>query len=326
MFNPQLPLEEAYTLPAIYYTCPLDERHVFHKSWHYAGRTDQVRAVGDNFATTIAEEPVLVVKNETGIEAFANVCRHRGTVLHEKGSCNKFVCPYHGWTYSLKGELLGCTEPEGMVNFNKQENGLTKFKVQVHEPFIFVNVDGKKEPLIGLPETGLSYHGKKTYDVRCNWKVFVDNYLDGGYHINYAHKKLAEAVDYSSYKTTINGDIVAQEAPLSGSDIRKGSAQYIWVFPNLMVNISEGAMDTNLVVPVDNENCKVIFDFYFDGSISSSDSIELSDRIQREDIEICERVQRGLHSSSYHAGRFNVKREAAVYHFHKLYHSKMFYP
>jgi choline monooxygenase len=317
MFNPHLPIEEAHTLPSIYYTQPPDESKIFHRSWQFAGHTYSLQNIGDSFTTQIANEPILIVKNENGIEALSNVCRHRGTILSEgQRNCNKFVCPYHGWTYSLKGELLGCTEFEG-VNINKHNNGLPKFEVLVREPFIFVNINNRYGTSFDLPKMDYWFHSTKTYDIKCNWKVFVDNYLDGGYHIKYAHKSLAKAVNDAEYKTFINDMVVTQTTPLDGSDLRKGTAQYIWVFPNFMVNISDEAMDANLVIPVDKDNCKVVFDFYFKGPAKIAESLELSEKIQQEDIEICEKVQRGMKSKFYEYGRF-AKREIGVYYFHKL--------
>jgi len=315
-FNPLLPIEEACTLPSIYYTKPLDESKIFNRSWQFVGHTYALQNIGDSFTSQIANEPLLIVKNENGIEALSNVCRHRGTILSDGGSCKKLVCPYHGWTYSLTGELLGCTEFEG-VNINKHNNGLPKFEVLVREPFIFVNINNRYGTSFDLPELDYWFHSTKTYDIKCNWKVYVDNYLDGGYHIKYAHKSLAKAVNDAEYKTSINDMIVTQTAPLDGSDLRKGTAQYIWVFPNFMVNISDEAMDTNLVIPVDKDNCKVVFDFYFKCAGNIAQSLELSEKIQQEDIEICERAQQGMKSNFYESGRF-AKREIGVYHFHKL--------
>jgi choline monooxygenase len=107
-------------------------------------------------------------------------------------------------------------------------------------------------------------------------------------------------------------------------EVRKGSeAVYAWIFPNFMVNVCEGVMDTNLVLPLGPESCRVIFDFYFAGAELGSvpfvrDSIAVSHRIQLEDQAICEDVQKGLVSKSYNTGRFSVRREAGGYHFHRL--------
>src|SRR5262249_19245672 len=157
--------------------------------------------------------------------------------------------------------------------------------------------------------------------IACNWKVFVDNYLDGGYHVNTVHPGLAGVLDYSRYRTETAGNASVQSSPMRSPDpsiedatagrYRSGDyAYYWWSFPNFMINIYEGVMDTNLVLPVGPGRCKVIFDFYFAGGEASpsdrfmADSIAVSHQIQLEDLGICEEVQRGLASHSYSTGRF----------------------
>jgi choline monooxygenase len=107
--------------------------------------------------------------------------------------------------------------------------------------------------------------------------------------------------------------------------VRKGDqAYYWWVFPNFMMNIYEGVMDTNLVLPMGPGACRVIFDFYFAANEGPEaekfvkKSIEVGQQIQLEDIGICEEVQKGLASRSFETGRFSVRREGAGYHFHQL--------
>src|SRR5262249_35990074 len=119
-----------------------------------------------------------------------------------------------------------------------------------------------------------------------------------------------------------------QQSPIKPSDdaaiaqVRAGdTAHYCWVFPNLMVNIYAGVMDTNLVLPLGPDRCRVIFDFYFSGNVASgfiAQSIAVAEQVQREDVGIWEGVQRGLASRFYDTGRFSVRREAGGYHFHQL--------
>lgn len=336
MFNPKLPLNVAESIDSLYYRDPeifQKEKHLLFKSfWNYVGRKEELTEIGSFLTVTIGDEPVVVVRNEHGIAAFSNVCRHRGTVLAEGcGHMKKFICPYHGWTYDLGGKLLGCTEPEGWEKLDNKLNNLPVFEVKTIGPWLFVNPNevrhnfsfarftkGLKLP----PLDRFVWACREVFDIKCNWKVFVDNYVDGGYHIPYAHKALAAVADYSKYKTELNEFIVTQIVPLNHEgnvhDVRKGMAHYVWLFPNFMINISEGTMDTNYVVPINEENCRVYFDFYFTPEFDKRyESREVSDRIQKEDIEICERVQCGLRSGKYHTGRYHT-REAGIFHFHKL--------
>jgi choline monooxygenase len=160
--------------------------------------------------------------------------------------------------------------------------------------------------------------------------VFVDNFQDGGYHVNTVHPGLAGVIDYSRYRTEVAGNTSVQISPLvrSGDDVSRvragDSAYYWWLFPNLMVNLYQGVMDTNLVLPLGPERCKVIFDFYFartegpEARQFIAQSLAVAHQIQLEDWGVCEEVQRGLKCRSYSTGRFSVKRESGGYHFHRL--------
>ncbi|MGL4420987.1 MAG: SRPBCC family protein, partial [Gemmataceae bacterium] len=169
------------------------------------------------------------------------------------------------------------------------------------------------------------FESRRTYDLKCNWKVYVDNYLDGGYHVNTVHPALADVIDYATYTTTTHGNTALQASGLSpGSGAtgatRTGTAAYWWAFPNFMLNHYSGVMDTNLVLPTGPETCRVIFDFYFPPDATPhfvEQSRAVAHQVQIEDVEICEEVQRGLRSRSYNTGRFSVRRENAGYYFHQ---------
>jgi choline monooxygenase len=159
----------------------------------------------------------------------------------------------------------------------------------------------------------------------------VDNYLDGGYHVPHLHKGLNSVLDYKEY-TIENGErYCLQSSPMVSSDqhasftaTRTGErAYYYWLYPNFMINVYEGVMDTNLVLPVAPDKCVVQFDFYFsdvseERKEHNANSVAVSDRIQDEDVDICESVQRGLRSRAYGAGRLSVRREAGEHLFHRL--------
>jgi len=171
----------------------------------------------------------------------------------------------------------------------------------------------------------LRFFERRSYELGCNWKVFVDNYLDGGYHVPHLHGDLASILSHKDYTIECFERSCLQSSPISGGDAlaRTGRALYYWIYPNLMLNWYEGYLDTNLVVPLGVDRVKVIFDFYFadvgeDAMPRNLDSIAVSDRIQDEDHAICESVQRGLSSRAYRAGRLSVRREAGENLFHRL--------
>jgi choline monooxygenase len=348
-YNDKAPLSEASTIPGPWYVdrriAELEAITVFSNSWQAIGRVDQVAQPGQFVTATVAGEPMVAVRGTDGqLRAFYNVCRHHAAkvVTEPCGSASILHCPYHGWNYGLDGSLKGMPEFDGVKNFERQDNGLVPVKVDIWEAFIFVSLNPQAEPLrtflgglvkrcepLGLAK--LHYFDSRTYDIACNWKVFVDNYLDGGYHVPHLHKGLNSVLDYKQYTIENEDRYCLQSSPMVSSEedaatgaTRKGDrAWYFWQYPNFMINCYEGYMDTNLVIPVDVDHCRVVFDFYF-GDVSeahreyNTQSIAVGDRVQSEDLGICEDVQRGLKSRAYGAGRLSVRREAGEQLFHRL--------
>jgi len=238
--------------------------------------------------------------------------------------------------------LRGTPEFDGVTEFAREENGLAAFAVETCGPLVFVHMGQPRESaadyLTPFPErtaaldlAGLQFVTRREYELNCNWKVFIDNYQDGGYHVNTLHPALAGAINYANYRTENFARGSVQVSPLKPSDdatvsmVRTGDkAYYWWLFPNLMVNIYEGVMDINVVLPLGPNRCRVLFDFFFANAGDPqrqqfiADSIAVAHQVQLEDQTICEQVQRGLRSRTYDTGRFSVKREAGAYHFHQL--------
>jgi choline monooxygenase len=251
------------------------------------------------------------------------------------GVAQHLRCPYHGWTYGLDGSLKGTPDFAGVCNFERSANGLIPVRVASWESFVFVNLN-QEGPGLGsylselwerISVGGLRFYGRKSYTLGCNWKVYVDNYLDGGYHVPHLHKALNSVLDYSEYSIKNGPNYVLQSSPMVAShdapvaQTRTGSrADYYWLYPNFMINLYEGVMDTNLVLPLGQEKCVVVFDFFFGDRSEEykAESVAVSDRVQAEDVDICESVQRGLHSRAYGAGRLSVRREGGEHLFHRL--------
>ena len=348
-YDDRAPLTDASTIPAPWYVdariAELERQTVFSKTWQMMGRLDQVEKPGQFVTAAVAGEPIVVVRGSDGaLRGFFNVCRHHAAavVTEPCGQTSILHCPYHGWNYGLDGSLKGMPEFDGVRNFDRQQNGLLPVRAEAWEKFVFINLDPQAAPLeafLGglvkrvapLNVGELHYFDTRTYDIHCNWKVFVDNYLDGGYHVPHLHKGLNSVLDYKEYTIENLDRSCLQSSPMvaSGEDqatatTRRGDrAWYFWQYPNLMINCYQGYMDTNLVIPVDVDHCRVIFDFYFaDVSPACHDynqqSVAVGDAVQDEDQGICEAVQRGLKSRAYGAGRLSVRREAGEHLFHRL--------
>jgi choline monooxygenase len=345
------PLAEASTIPSVWYVDPrmmdLERRTVFARSWQLAGRVDQVRDPGQFVACELpAGEPVVVVRgHDQVLRGFFNVCRHHAAavVTAVEGAAASLRCPYHGWTYSLDGQLKGTPDFAGVCDFDRSANGLVPLETAVWKKWVFVRLEPGgpslesflgSDPLGRIEAVGLDalcWLERRHYTVACNWKVFVDNYLDGGYHVPEVHPGLDSVLDYSRY-TIENGERVClQSSPIVSDDgeprtaaVRSGArAFYFWIYPNLMINVYAGAMDTNLVIPRAIDRTDVIFDYYFSdisepARARNLASIAVSEQIQEEDVAICASVQRGLGSRAYAAGRLSVRREAGEHLFHRL--------
>ena len=351
-FDAGLTLARARSLPSPWYRDPrieaLERERVFGNSWQLVARGGQLERPGDFVTTDVAGEPLLVLRDDGGdLRAFVNVCRHRAAcvVTEPRGNARKLRCRYHGWTYDLRGRLRGLPEFEGVEDFPREEQGLVPVHVDRWGPLVFIHLGDAPPPLLDwlapLPVEmgqleGLRFLERREYMLACNWKVFVDNYLDGGYHVNSVHPALGSVLQYSEYRTETFECTSLQSSPLrSGDDTtasatRKGDrARYAWAFPNVMVNLYAGVMDTNVVLPLGTDRCRVVIDFYFSdlGSDRSRElarqSVELGHRIQLEDVGICEDVQKGLGSRSYRTGRFSVRREVAIHQFHRLLASRL---
>lgn len=348
-------LESAQTLPARCYVeeryLALEERRIFHQFWQLVGGIDSIKSPGEYLTAQICDEPIIVVRGQDQqLRAFHNVCRHRaGPVAQGAGQCKNFRCAYHGWTYSLEGKLIGAPDFGGVQNFRKEEFGLRPVELAVWERFLFARIGNVHGPLLddlledipaltrhcGISE--MKFAERREYVIECNWKVYVDNYLEG-YHVPLIHPSLMREIDYQRYRTITRKYSSLQDAPIKSGDdpnrfynatAEQNQALYFWVFPNLMLNVYPDNISTNLILPLGAHRTLTIFDWYFHDVESEPArerirrAIDLSDEIQQEDIRICEAVQRGLKSRFYDRGRYSVKRENGVHHFHTLWMEAM---
>jgi choline monooxygenase len=269
-------------------------------------------------------------------------------VTNCEGKAENLRCPYHGWTYDLEGKLILTPEFARVVNFDRSANGLVPVQTAEWQGWIFVKLDGSGptleeflgadlvERLEPLNLEHLNWFERRSYFLNCNWKIFVDNYLDGGYHVPHIHGGLASVLDSSKYQIECGERFCLQSSPIASDKgeaqtaaVRKGErANYVWLYPNLMINSYTDVMDSNLVIPRGVDKTEVIFDYYFtDVSASAREnnlaSIAVSEQIQSEDVAICESVQRGLNSRAYNSGRLSVRRETGEHLFHRLLHADL---
>jgi len=348
-FRGDLPIEEAATPPASWYTRPevfeREQETVFRRSWQFVCSSDQVEQPQSYVRFDLFGESYLVLRDEHGtLRGLHNVCRHHAAQLLEGAGCvRELVCPYHGWTYGLDGALKRAPGMGTLRNFDRARFSLPEVPVEVWGPLVFLHPERPARPvsaeLAPLMEKlqaagldGLKHVLRRRYPIECNWKVFVDNYLDGGYHVAHLHKGLAGQLEMESYRTELFERFNLQTCPSAadasfhGRDFRDrigAGALYAWIHPNLMLNRYGPILDTNWVLPLSAERCEVVFDYWFSATEGEEAqrfiqaSLEASDDVQQEDVAISESVQRGVRSRSYDQGRY-ARTETGMYQFHRL--------
>jgi choline monooxygenase len=355
IFEIDAAIERAWTLPASLYTDSkifTDEKEkIFSRTWQVVGHAHQLLTAGDYFTTELVGEPLLIVRDEDKkLRAFYNVCRHRaGPPAEGCGSRKLFRCGYHGWTYALDGTLISATEIEGVEGFRSEDFHLAPVRVEEWFNLIFVNLDADALPLkpcLGeltqqaekFPFAEMTLFERRTYDMKCNWKTYVDNYLEG-YHLPSVHPGLNRELDYNAYVVEPYPWHVRQFSPIRGAQpgdttprryqqAREDlTTDYFWIFPNWMLNCYPDNVSLNIVLPLEPERTLAIFEWYLPEKAhtepSAKASVEFSNQIQIEDVAICERVQTNLRSRSYSRGRFSVKQEKGVHAFHRMYAEMM---
>lgn len=348
-------ISRAWTLPAhLYYdpaTFSAEKDRIFSRTWQVVGHRGQAANTGDYFTTDLAGEPLLIVRGaDAKLRGFYNVCRHRaGPPAEGCGSRKLFRCGYHGWTYDLDGSLISATEIEGVEGFRPEDFALAPVRTEEWFNLIFVNLDPDANPLresLGeLPRQaekfnfeGMKLFERRTYDMKCNWKTYVDNYLEG-YHLPSVHPGLNRELDFNAYVVEPYARHVRQFSPIRGAqpgdatprryaEAPEGlTTDYFWIFPNWMLNCYPDNVSLNIVLPLEPERSLAIFEWYLPEKDHSSPaakaSVEFSDQIQIEDVGICEIVQKNLRSRSYSRGRFSVKQEKGVHAFHRMYAEAM---
>jgi phenylpropionate dioxygenase-like ring-hydroxylating dioxygenase large terminal subunit len=349
-------LEQGYTLPADWYTDPAtftcEQRRIFRRAWQYGALTEDLERPGDFITRTIGSAPIVILRDTDGeLRAFANVCRHRGSqlVLDERGNRKTLQCLYHAWTYNLDGTLRAAPGMKDEPGFDKACHSLFALPVAAWGPFIFVNPDPTAQPLAqtlgplpplveatGLELGAIRRRVQRTYEIAANWKVVVDNYLEC-YHCPVAHPGFCDLIDTSDYTVTEYEYCSTQTGKLKESakdgraanlydtsrGVQEGFYAYLW--PNFTLNIypGPGNVSLNLFVPLAVDRTLAIYEYCFADAVGErgeQDFVRFIDQVQREDIGLCESVQRGLASGYFDQGRLMLSREHALRHFQRLVH------
>ncbi|KAL1103564.1 hypothetical protein V6Z11_D04G009100 [Gossypium hirsutum] len=302
-FDPKIPIEKAITPPSSWYTDPsfyaFELDRVFYRGWQAVGYTEQIQEPRDFFSGRLGNVEFVVCREDNG----------------------KIAAFHNGWTYGLNGELRKATRISGIEDFSINDFGLVPIKVATWGPFVLLNMDneilqkdnidtdnvasewlGSSSELFSLNgvDTTLTYVCRREYIIECNWKIF-------------------EKVSIQS----------AEGGSKEKEDDRLGSkAFYAFIYPNFMINRYGPWMDTNLAIPLGPRKCLVVFDYFLEASFKDDKafierSLADSEKVQMEDIRLCEGVQKGIESPAYSTGRYAPNVEKAMHHFHCLLYDNL---
>lgn len=196
-----------------------EQRDLFGKSWQFAGMTADIPESGQYICVNVGAYPIIVIRDEQGeLKAYHNICRHRGTQLLEVTGKRKKViqCPYHDWVYSLEGKLIGVPQKRRQFpNMNLSHWSLFPAAIAAWKEMIFVNPDHEAAPFVEWLGDFPHYFGPhqpkllqetdvRHYEVKANWKIFVENYIDV-YHLSHLHAETLNMYDHARLESVFTG-------------------------------------------------------------------------------------------------------------------------
>jgi choline monooxygenase len=335
-----------YTDPAVFKAC---KEKIFASSWQFIGHEGLVKDNGDVYPFTLLpdylDEPLLLTRDKNGaVSLLSNVCTHRGNLVADK-ACNlsTMKCRYHGRKFDLDGKFLSMPEFKEVEDFPSEEDSLPKLNLFKWGQFLFTSLNKKygvdvffkdmMDRVSWMPlydfkfDAGLS----KVFNVKASWALYCENYLEG-FHIPFVHAGLNAVIDFGEYATELffpcsslqlglaKNAADCFDLPAHSPDYgKKVAAYYFWVFPNLMFNFYPWGLSVNVVEPVSVGECRVKFYAYvWDASKLGIGAGAGLDKVEMEDEEIVENVQRGVRSRFYKHGRYSVTREQGTHHFHRI--------
>jgi choline monooxygenase len=300
---------------------------VFARAWHLYTHESLLKEPGSYVAETIAGYPIIAIRGEDGvIRAFHNVCRHRAGPLAEdgEGRCDKaLTCKYHGWKYALDGRLMSARDFGPAAGFNARDFGLVPLACGVWRGFVFINIERDATPLdvalkpfteraANFPFETFRFAMRRTHDIACNWKTYVENYLEG-YHIPVIHPTLASQIETQVYEVETVPPLVFYRAPpMMGATV---AGLWAWLWPTLGANIYADGVMMERMWPMGPERTRLDYLYFFAPDVTREHIervVETSEITTGEDIRMCQAVQRNLDAGIYATGRLSPKHEMGV--------------
>ena len=325
-----------------------EQRKIFSKQWVLAGHQSQIAKPGQYFLSEVAGESLIVIGDQkSAIRGFYNLCRHRGTRLQEEacGQASAIQCPYHAWTYSLDGRLIGAPHMDEVPAFDKGDYSLHPVNLGLFEGFTFVNLEKNPipmeewfSPLAGkfshwnLPQ--LRSAKRIEYQVRANWKLIFENYSEC-YHCPGVHPTLSKVSPSDSAENdlsegpflggfmrinkgkslTISGNACALpvgDKEMEGEE-EKERVFYYSIFPNMLLSMHPEYVMVHQLRPESPDRTLIYCDWFFHPdafgrpNFDPEDAIEFWDMTNKQDWHVCELSQQGIASRAYQPGPYSAR-------------------
>jgi choline monooxygenase len=334
----QTPPGWLYSDPAIF---ARQKEAVFAPSWQLVGdahdlaRPTSVRPC--TFLDGVVPEPLALASDEAGaLHAFSNVCTHRANlVVEQAGVVPVLRCRYHGRRFGHDGRFKSMPEFEQAEGFPRPADDLPRLPLERWSRFLFAALAPAlpfatwSEPLrtrLGgntIDAATFDPARSRDYELAANWALYVDNYLEG-FHIPYVHATLNDAIDYGSYSTEPLPHGVLQTGFARGDEATFDggagiAAYYLWLWPNLMMNVYPWGFSVNVVKPLAVDRTRVSFLTWVSdpAKLDRGAGAGLHD-VELEDEAVVESVMKGTTSRLYGRGRYSPAREAGIHRFHQL--------
>jgi choline monooxygenase len=329
-------------LPVSWYVDPeahqRDRQRIFARNWSLFGPEAGLREARSWRTDSVNGWPVFVIRGDDGVlRGFHNVCRHRAARLltGETGSCARIVCPYHAWTYDLTGALRKAPNFGAEGELDLAERSLFPIRVACWNELVFVCFDERAPDLTtwlgSLPAlcdefpqpAGLTLSGSFSAEGDCNWKAYCENTVEG-YHLPLIHKRLTAAVDrsHTQIKAYDEGRLVLFHVTYTGEDSALRGNQGIWFyrFPGFQGVAGARSFKAERIEPLSPTRMKLTnWSWFADLSAEErADSTEWNKQITREDMGVCESVQRNFEAGVYQSGVLSPLQESHLARLQRL--------
>lgn len=318
------------TMPPSFYKdeamMPTEIDELFINGWVCVGRADEIPNAGDYYTLDLFSEPLIVSRNkDNAVSVLSNVCRHRGSqILTGKGNSKRFTCPYHRWSYDLKGELLAAPLVDKSEGFDRKQCRLPSFRIHEWMGWVFVNLSGDADAfetqVVGLDQYVSNYHPEQMYSIApetenwpLNWKCLAENFMEG-YHLTPVHRdtlhpmtptrlcqKIPGGAGYTGYKAHYSPSFEGRsECHPDMTEEERALSMMVWIYPGFVAAISPNSAVYMNITPLGPTELQTRWDVIArDDTFESGEAekrLEFARSFNAEDRERLLDVQKGLSS------------------------------